>query len=292
MLDNFLDYLSLEKGLSPLTREAYGRDGHDFIAWLRTQHITAFNDVHREHIMNYLLALKERKLAPTTLARRLVTIRVFFRYLQQEGLLPANITDAMDSPRLWQVLPDTLSPADVDRLLSAPDPATPRGLRDKAMLEVLYSSGLRVSELVNLKLEDIHEDARYISCIGKGSKERVIPFGRSARDHLNRYLNEVRPRWIRDPSQRGLFITQAGTPLSRKTVWQKIKRYALKAGVRHTISPHTLRHSFATHLLANEAPLRVIQEMLGHADIATTQIYTHVDSGRLKTVHRQFHPRA
>jgi len=292
MLETYLDFISLEKGLSPHTREAYRLDLSDFIAWLQRRHIGTLNEVSRRHIMDYLLDGREKGRSPATLSRRLVAIRVFFRYLHQEGLLAANITDAMDSPRLWKILPETLSVAEVERLLNSPDLKKPQGVRDKAILELLYGSGLRVSELTALTLDDLHADARYLRCTGKGRKERVVPYGVSAQDHLQRYIEEVRPHWNRDPRQRHLFLSRRDLPLSRKTVWRMIKRYALKAGVDHTISPHTLRHSFASHLLANHAPLRVIQEMLGHADIATTQIYTHVDHARLKTVHQRYHPRA
>jgi len=292
MLEQFLDFVRLEKGLSPNTSDAYRQDLGNFIAWLQVRRVNSINKVTRRHIMDYLLDLKDKGRAPTTLSRRLVAIRVFFKFLQQEGLLDVNITEAMDAPRLWKILPETLSVAEVDKLLHAPDLKKPLGLRDKAMLELLYSTGLRVSELVGLKLDDIHSDAGYVRCIGKGRKERIIPYGQSARDHLQRYLDEVRPAWNRDPAQRGVFLTRRDRTMSRKTFWMLIKKYAIIAGVKHGISPHTLRHSFASHLLANQAPLRVIQEMLGHADIATTQIYTHVDSGRLRTVHQKYHPRA
>ena len=292
MLERFLEFLGLEKGLSDNTSSAYRQDLSGFIAWLQRRHIAALNDVTRRHIMDYLLDLREKERAPATIARHLVAIRVFFRFLQQEGLLDTNITDAMDAPKLWKVLPETLSVAEVDRLLNSPDLNKPLGLRDKAMMELLYSSGLRVSELASLTLDDVHADAGYIKCLGKGRKERIVPYGSSARAYLGRYLDEVRPLWNRHPHQRALFISRRDQPLSRKTIWRMIKKYALVAGVSHEISPHTLRHSFASHLLANQAPLRVIQEMLGHADIATTQIYTHVDSGRIKTVHQKFHPRA
>jgi integrase/recombinase XerD len=292
MLEKFLDFLALEKGLTRNTSDAYRQDLNGFIQWLQRRRITSLNEVTRRHIMDYLLDQKEKGRSAATLSRRLVAIRVFFRFLQQEGLLGANITDAMDAPKLWKVLPGTLSVEEVDRLLKTPDLKNPRGIRNKAMLELLYSSGLRVSELVTLNLDDLHEDARYIRCMGKGRKERVVPYGSSARMYIDRYLEEVRPLWNRDPRQRVLFITRRDKPVSRKTVWHIIKRYAVQAGVNHEISPHTLRHSFASHLLANQAPLRVIQEMLGHADISTTQIYTHIDSGRLKSIHQKFHPRA
>ncbi|HMO51398.1 MAG TPA: site-specific tyrosine recombinase XerD [Kiritimatiellia bacterium] len=292
LLESFLDYIALEKGLRPNTRSSYQTDLGDFLGWLHRRKLTTLNDVTRRHIMDYLLELREKNRAPTTLARRLVAIRMFFRYLEQEGLLAANITEAMDAPRLWKILPETLSVAEVERLLKAPDLTKPQGLRDRAMLELLYGSGLRISELVGLTLDDLFPDARYLKCMGKGRKERVVPFGQSAEMYVNRYLSEVRPGWNRDPRQRHLFISRRDQPLSRKTMWARVKRYARFAGVDRDISPHTLRHSFASHLLANQAPLRVIQEMLGHADIATTQIYTHVDSARLKSVHQRYHPRA
>jgi len=292
LVEQFLDFVRLEKGLSENTGEAYRRDLDEFVGWLQRHQVAGLHQVQRRHIMDYLLDQKEKGRAPATLSRRLVAIRVWFRFLQQEGLLATNITDAMDAPRLWHILPDILSVAEVDRLLKAPDLRTPHGIRDKAMLELLYSTGLRVSELVGLQGDQIHDDARYVRCVGKGNKERIVPYGQSAHDHLALYLREVRPLWNRDPAQRAVFITRRDRPLSRKTFWRLVKRYATAAGIRHTISPHTLRHSFASHLLANQAPLRVIQEMLGHADIATTQIYTHVDSGRLKSVHQRYHPRA
>lgn len=292
MLEQFLDFLSLEKGLSKHTGAAYRQDLTHFIGWLQRRKVATLNEVTRRHIMDYLLDQREKGLAPATLSRRLVAIRMFFRYLQQEGLLAANVTDAMDAPRLWKVLPETLGVQEVDRLLDAPDLKTPLGIRDKAMLELLYSTGLRVSELVELTLDALHEEEGYLKCMGKGRKERVVPYGQSARDSLRRYLDEVRASWNRDPQQRALFLSRRDKPLSRKTAWYLVRKYARQAGVHRDISPHTLRHSFASHLLANQAPLRVIQEMLGHADIATTQIYTHVDSGRLRSVHQRYHPRA
>jgi integrase/recombinase XerD len=292
LIDQFMDYLGLEKGLSPRSIEAYAHDLEHATDWLASHGVSDAQSVTRRHLNEYLLSLRDADLAPATIARRLVALRVFFRFLQQENLLAANVTDAMDSPRLWDVLPGTLSPEQVERLLHAPDPATPRGLRDRAMLELLYSTGLRVSELVGLRLDEIHRDARYLRVVGKGNKERVIPYGLSAETHLLRYLDQVRPAWNRAPGQRAVFLTRRDAPMSRKTFWALIRHYARLAGVEQKVSPHTLRHSFASHLLANHAPLRVIQEMLGHADIGTTQIYTHVDATRLRDVHRTFHPRA
>ncbi|HMP74962.1 MAG TPA: site-specific tyrosine recombinase XerD [Kiritimatiellia bacterium] len=292
LLDQFLDYVSLERGLSPNTRQAYAADLGRFLAYLQRAGVSALNKLSRKHVLDYLLFEKERGLNASSLSRRLVAIRVFLRYLQQEGLLAANVTETMDSPKLWKLLPATLSPAEVERLLETPKIDKPRGLRDRALLETLYGAGLRVSELAGLRVEDLQFDAGYLRCLGKGRKERVVPLGGAAATYLRRYLEEVRPHWDRSGHAAEVFLTQRGTKLSRKTVWQLIRRCARDAGITKHVSPHTLRHSFASHLLANQAPLRVIQEMLGHADIATTQIYTHIDGPRLQQVHRQFHPRA
>lgn len=292
LVDQFLDFVTLERGLSPRTREAYANDLERFTENLATQGVTSISELRRDHVMKFLLAGKKTGLVAASLARRLVAIRVFLRYLQGEGLVAHNVTEAMDSPKLWKTLPDTLTQRETERLLQAPDAETRLGLRDRAILEVLYGSGLRVSELTGLKLADLNLDAGYIRCIGKGNKERIVPLGRTAASVLKQYLGGVRPLLARDPGEQGVFLTGRGAPISRKTVWRHVRKHALAAAVGRQVSPHTLRHSFATHLLANDAPLRVIQEMLGHADIATTQIYTHVDPTRLKGVHARFHPRA
>ncbi len=291
-IDQFLDYVSLERGLSRLTREAYAADLHAYTQFLRRRKVGSISQSTRRDVLDFLMEEKDRGQATSSIARRLVAIKVFYRYLVQEGLLAANVTESMDSPKLWKILPDTLSHAEVERLLAAPDLEKPLGLRDKAMLEVLYASGLRVSELVGLTLDNLHFDSGYIRTMGKGRKERVVPIGETARVYVDRYLLEVRPLLAPDDHQRTLFLSRRRTPLSRKTVWRLIKVHARHAGIAKEISPHTLRHSFASHLLANGAPLRLIQEMLGHADIATTQVYTHVDAQRLQAVHHQFHPRA
>jgi integrase/recombinase XerD len=222
----------------------------------------------------------------------LVALRVFFAFLQREGLLDRNVVEAMDSPKLWKVLPNVLSMKEVERLLEAPAGNDRISIRDKAMLELFYASGLRVSEVAELKLEDIHFDSGYLRCMGKGSKVRVVPFGEKSREKLVRYLNEARPAFAKEKADPQIFLTYRGRKFSRKGIWKLIKAYAKRAGIEKNVSPHTLRHSFASHLLANGAPLRVIQEMLGHADIATTQVYTHVDQGRLRAIHAQYHPRA
>lgn len=291
-LDQFLDHLMAERGLSEHTLEAYGNDVHGFIDGLGRQGVRSLNKVSRDHVVTYLLDEKERGLQTSSLARRLVAIRMFFRFLNQEGYLSENVTDVMDSPKLWQVLPDSLTVKEVDALLAAPPPSTPLGIRDRAIIETLYASGLRVSELCTLAIDNLHQDSGYIRCIGKGNKERVVPIGARAREAIEQYLEEIRPGFAPSPDERHLFLTRRGDPFTRQGIWRMIRQYARDAGIGKRVTPHTLRHAFATHLLANGAPLRLIQEMLGHADITTTQRYTHVDSGRLKNVHQQYHPRA
>ena len=292
LLDQFLDYVLLERGLSAHTRDAYGADLERFLKHLRGASVRSLNSVTRNHILSFLMDEKERGIATTSIARRLVAIKVFFRYLAQEGLLKENVTEAMDSPKLWKVLPDALSYEEVERLLLQPDATNPLGVRDRAILETFYGSGLRVSEICGLTLDGLQSEAGYLRCVGKGNKERVVPVSNTALQSVEQYLGEVRPLHTQDDDMRILFLTRRGTGFSRKGMWKLIKQHARDAGIGKNVTPHTLRHSFATHLLSNGAPLRIIQEMLGHADIATTQIYTHVDSSRLKSVHEQFHPRA
>ncbi len=294
LLDQFMDYLTLERGLSANTRLGYGHDLSEFLAFLSRKGRAGIQDVERRDILDFLMESKQKGLAAASLARRLVAVKVFFRHLAQEGLLATNVADAMDSPRLWKILPPTLTPDEVDRLLAAPDVSTPRGLRDRAILETFYATGLRVSELAGLALESLHFDAEYVRCVGKGDKERVVPIGHRAVAAVQAWLERGRPVFAAKTgdASRAVFLSRTGRPLSRVTLWRQIRAYARQAGIRKEISPHVLRHSFASHLLANGASLRVIQEMLGHADISTTQIYTHVDQRRLQSVHHQYHPRA
>lgn len=292
LLDQFSDYIALERGLSEHTRSAYRSDLHQFMDHLNKQKITSINDVRHSHILAFLMAERDRDLSTRTLARRLVAIKVFMRFLQQEGLLNEDAAAAMDSPRLWKRLPDTLSLEEVDRLLAAPDPKTHRGARDRAWLELLYGTGLRVSELAQLRIVDLHMPESYLRCVGKGNKERVVPYGKRAKHALDEYLNFHRDPLLKNRTCDALFVNHRGRGFSRQGLWKLIKFYARQANIKQNVTPHTLRHSFASHLLAHGAQLRVIQEMLGHADIATTQIYTHVDQTRLKSIHKQFHPRA
>lgn len=292
LAERFLDYVSLERGLSPNTREAYSNDLDKFIRHLEKRKIETLNSVTRKHILDFLLEEKNRGLRASSISRLFVSIRVFFRYAYGEKLLDRNVADVMDSPKLWKILPSTLSYKEVCRLLAEPEKKTPGALRDKAILETLYGTGLRVSELADLRLEDLHFEEGYLRCIGKGRKERVAPFSAALAGLLQDYLLKTRPVFCRDPAERHVFATRRGTRMNRKTLWHMVKKRAREAGITKNISPHTLRHSFASHLLHNGAPLRAIQEMLGHADIATTQIYTHIDESRLKAIHEQYHPRA
>jgi integrase/recombinase XerD len=291
-LESFLDHISLERGLSINTRKAYADDLRQFLGWLDQKGATSLNQVSRKQILDHLMAMKARGMSTNSISRHLVSIKVFFRFLQHEGLLDRNVTDTMDSPKLWKILPDTLSEKEVDRLLRAPDMRKPLGVRDRAILEIFYASGLRVSELSNLRLSDLHIDDGYIRVIGKGKKERVIPVAQDSANILKCYLDEIRPMLSENPRLQNVFVSNRETPLCRQRLWQIIKKYTKAAGIMKNVTPHTLRHSFASHLLQNGAPLRVIQEMLGHADIATTQIYTHVNPERLKSIHQKFHPRS
>lgn len=292
LVDQFLDYVTLERGLSANTRAAYGDDLLRFTAFLGHRGTTSCNAVRRQDVLDFLMHEKDRGVGVNSISRRLVAIKVFFAYLQREGLLARNVTEAMDSPKLWRILPNVLTQREVGRLLESPVGDDPLALRDRALLELMYAAGLRVSETAALSLEDVRLDEGYLRCFGKGSKMRVVPFGGKALYALRRYLAEGRALLARGGTVPQCFLTRQGKGFSRKGIWKLIRHHARRAGIDKTVSPHTLRHSFASHLLANGAPLRVIQEMLGHADIATTQVYTHVDDGRLRAVHAKYHPRA
>jgi integrase/recombinase XerD len=293
LVDAFLDHLAIERGLAANTREAYRTDLSQFVSDLQRHGVTQINDVQRQHLTDHLLARRQGGLTPRSLARHLAAIRMFCRFLVRERLLAVDISQTLDTPRLWQTLPHTLDYAEVDQLLAAPKTRTKLGLRDKAMLELMYATGLRVSEVGRLRLSELNLDAGFLRTMGKGSKERIVPVGRQAVDWLQRYLQKARPHFSRGSTTRGeVFLSTHGGKLDRRTIWHHIKKYTRVAGITKNITPHTLRHSFATHLLNNGGDLRVIQEMLGHASVATTQIYTHVDQSRLKDTHYRFHPRS
>ena len=291
LVEIFLDGLSAEKGLSKNTRLAYGQDLRGYLRFLKSRKIASMKAVTRGEIMNFLLAERDRGLEPASVARALVAIRMFHRFLMEEGEVQENVTDALESPKLWKHLPEVLSAAEVERLLDEPNSRQLQGLRDLALLELLYASGLRASEASTLRISQVDLENGILRVLGKGSKERVVPVGRKAREVLGRYLKRTRPEWVKDQASDALFVSRLGKPLSRQSVWAVLKKYARSSGIRKKIYPHILRHSFATHLLEGGADLRVVQELLGHADIVTTQIYTHIDKSRLKSIHKQFHPR-
>lgn len=292
LIEMFLDYIILERGLSDRTREAYAADLAAFADFMMSCGVDRPNAVERDQIVDFLLAEKDRGLSVNSISRRLVAIKVFYAYLQREGLLAKNVTDVMESPRLWKVLPGLLTPREIERLLAAPGGDSPVAVRDRALLELFYATGMRVSELCGLRQDDVHFEEGYLRCVGKGNKTRIVPFGQKSYAALERYLLTVRPKLEKKGPSRFVFLTVRGESFTRQRLWQIVRAYTRRAGIDKPVSPHTLRHSFASHLLANGAPLRVIQEMLGHADISTTQVYTHVDQQRLKAVHHQFHPRA
>jgi integrase/recombinase XerD len=291
VIHQFLSYLRVEKGVSMNTHDAYRRDVEKFQEFAAKKRLT-LEQASRETIVDFLRSLYERKLDSRSVARHLVTLRQFFRFAMIEGYVKEDPTETVESPRFRMGLPMFLSVEEVDRLLAAPDASTIIGLRDKAMIEVMYSAGLRVSELCGLRVSDIHFDAGYLRCMGKGSKERLVPIGRDAMEVVQLYLRESRPKLLRDNSPELLFLNRKGGGCSRHGFWKTVSDSGRKAGLRKKLKPHMLRHSFATHLLDRGADLRAVQMMLGHTDIATTQIYTHVVEERLKQVYRAHHPRA
>lgn len=292
LLDQFVAFSALERGLADNTIAAYINDLHAFLEFLEGQSVQTPDAVTRGHIMDFLEDARESGMAPTSIARRLVAIKVFFRFLLQERVVTVDITDVMEGPRLWRVLPDMLSVAETEQLLRTFRGTDKLERRNRTILETFYASGLRVSELAGLKLTGLHLDQGFVRIVGKGNKERIVPVGRPAQRALRAYIEKTRPLLDKTQAAVHVFLSVNGRPLRRERIWGIVKEAARRAGIHKNIYPHILRHSFATHLLAGGADLRVIQEMLGHADIATTQIYTHVHRDRLAEVHRRFHPRA
>ena len=289
-IDTYLSYLRDVRRMSPNTIESYARD----LAGLAAFAEKLGRDVgglERRDLEAYVRHLMASGLSPRSTARAVACLRGFYRFAAVEQQQEGSPADDLRAPRAWAALPKFLDLEEVDRLLAKPDTTTPRGLRDKALISVLYATGLRVSELISLKLTNLHLDEGYLTCVGKGDKERIVPIGQDATDWVRRYLAESRPRLAASGS-RWLFVNARGTPLSRVGFWKLLKEYGIKAGITRAISPHVLRHSFATHLLDRGADLRAIQMMLGHADLSTTQIYTHVLEARLRAVYDRFHPRA
>jgi integrase/recombinase XerD len=289
--ESFIRYLRTECHLAENTVAAYGRDLKRLFAWLGSRRL---GQLRVSELAGYSAWLAEQGLAPKSVTRHVASLKVFFRYLQLEGAITENQAELLGSQKLWQKVPQVMSAQQVEQLLAAPRKADGWWRRDRALLELLYATGCRVSELSNLRLRDVHLAERYCMCRGKGDKQRVVPLGARAVEAVERYLADERGQLAarRSPTPEWLLLSSRGDRLRRERIWELIKRYAARAGVSAEVSPHSLRHSFATHLLAGGADLRQVQELLGHASIATTQIYTHVDHTRLKRVHQAFHPRA
>ena len=292
LLDMFLDYLVVECGLSENTVAAYRCDLERFIGYLRKYRVRHPREVNVERLADYLVELKDEGLAVSSISRALVAIRMFFRFLWSEGTIRTDCTSLIEAPRLFQALPDFLSIQQVECLLDAPEAETTLGLRDRAMLELLYATGARISEVCNLKVDDVNLEFGYARCFGKGRKERVVPVGRKAVAAIGRYLEAGRPRLLKNRTSEFLLLSRTGRRLDRHSAWRRVERAARRAGLPVKCYPHMLRHSFATHLLERGADLRVVQELLGHVSITTTQIYTHTNKARLRAIHRKFHPRA
>ncbi|HFD92370.1 MAG TPA: site-specific tyrosine recombinase XerD [Gammaproteobacteria bacterium] len=291
MLERFLDALWAERGLSDATLSAYGTDLKGLALWLATARGKTLGEAAREDLMEYLALRVGQKARVRTTARLLSSMRRFYRYLLREGLIDEDPSARIESPRLGRPLPDSLTEADIEALLAAPDTGSDIGLRDRAMLELMYATGLRVSELVALSLPRINLRQGVVRVTGKGNKERIVPLGEEAIEWLERYLEESRTVLMKGRQCDAVFVTRRGAAMTRQAFWYLIKRYAAEAGITRHLSPHTLRHAFATHLLNHGADLRALQMLLGHSDLSTTQIYTHVARQRLKELHAAHHPR-
>jgi integrase/recombinase XerD len=302
LVEDFLQHLRHERGQAEHTQRTYAALLNKFVAWAQTQELNDWKSIELRHLMAFLEHERERALAnqPKNSPRRLssesvyleiAALRAFYRFAEAEKLLPANIAENLSLPRRWKRVPKALTAREIDKLLEPEKPETPQNLCDQAVLELAYASGLRLAELRQVRLEQLHLEAGFINVIGKGNKERVVPLGRKAVVAIQHYLEAGRPKLVTNRSPANLFLTRRGTPFAPVTLWLRIKQRVRRSGVERNVTPHMLRHSFATHLLEHGADLRVIQELLGHANISTTEIYTHVAGTRLREVHRRFHPR-
>ncbi|NOX63747.1 MAG: site-specific tyrosine recombinase XerD [Chloroflexi bacterium] len=297
-VDAFLEHLQVEQGYSPNTIAAYRNDLGQFLAYLEglgpAIRPRGWGNVTRDHVVGYILDMREREYSANTIARKIASIKSFFGHLRSQGEVRMNPTEQLETPKVEKHLPEIMTPEEVERLLDAPSLDTPAGKRDKAMLELLYAAGLRVSELISLNVEDVNFEEGVVRCVGKGDKERLLPVYQRALDYLSLYLEEGRPKFLRgnNGDQPALFLNRRGARLTRQGLWLIIKRYVEQADIQTHVTPHTLRHSFATHMLRGGAGLREVQQMLGHAHISTTQIYTHVTSEHLREVYDETHPRA
>ena len=294
--DIFLNYLTIERGFAANTLESYSRDLFQYLDFLNNQSISTFEQITQRHVIAFFSHLKNQGIGVRSRARVLSTLRGFHKFSINEGVVEGNPLSHIETPRILKTLPDTLSVAEVDTLLELLDDGQPLTKRDKAMLELLYATGLRVSELISLRHADLHLTSGYLRTFGKGSKQRIVPVGEVAVEHLVDYMEQVRPilaqhKTVKKEDSGYVFLNRSGNGLTRQGFWKMIKRRAIQAGITKKVTPHTLRHSFATHLVENGADLRVVQTLLGHADITTTQIYTHVSREHIKKIHKQFHPR-
>ncbi len=291
-VSDFINYLAVERGLAQNTLESYGRDLKQFKEYLNCRKKDIIHDSNKDIIMDYLETLQEKGRAVSTISRNLAAIKSFYQYLVRERFLEKDPAIHLESPKLEKKLPRILSISEVEQLLKQPNLQFPNGIRDKAMLELLYATGIRVTELISLNISDVNLEMGYIKCYGKGSKERIVPLGSIAAKCVQEYISKGRNKLVRTYEEPALFVNHHGNRLTRQGFWKIIKKYAHEASIVKEITPHTLRHSFATHLLENGADLRSVQEMLGHADISTTQIYTHITRNHLKEVYNKTHPRA
>ncbi len=291
-LQNYTNYLSVEKGLAKNTLESYRRDLRKLYGFMKKLEITDLQLVSRDDINQFIFELKKQGCATSSISRCIASIRSFFNFLLQEGLIEKNPAIELESPRLEKKLPRVLTTDEVEKLLSQPSPFEHNGLRDRAMLELLYASGIRVSELVSLNITDFEPQVGFLRCRGKGMKERIVPIGSVAINYVNEYLDKSRAKLLKKNGEPALFVNHHGRRMTRQGFWKILKKYALKSNIHGEITPHTLRHSFATHLIENGADLRSVQEMLGHSDISTTQIYTQITKRKIREVYDKTHPRA
>ncbi len=291
-VDSYYSYLAVIKGLSKNTLESYIRDCKKFILYLKKDNVFELSKIKHSHILDFLTELKYKKSKPRTIARYIVSIKQFFKYLLIEKIITEDPTINIRTPKLSVSLPDILSLQEIEQLLESPDDSTNIGQRDSTMLEVLYGTGIRVSELINLQLNGLNFDLGYIMVMGKGSKERIVPLGSIALRKIKSYVEYGRNALLKDKSSDYLFLNRNGKRMTRQGFWKNLRQYVIKSGINKTVTPHTIRHTFATHLLERGADLRTIQILLGHSDISSTQIYTHIDVKRLKDIHAKHHPRA
>ena len=291
-IEDFIDHISVERGLAKNTVLAYRHDLRVYVEHLDKKKIKSIDDIDRKHVTDFMFKQKKDGLSAKSITRSLAAIKMFHRFLVRESLTKEDPTDLVETPKIWKSVPDVLSTSEVESMIQAAKGRNWQAIRDYAILELFYASGMRVSEMVNLTLDQINLDGGYVRCIGKGNKERVVPIGRRAQEAVEKYCDKVRGKLIKGEETMVLFLSRLGKKISRQSFWKIVKKYKTKANIQKEIKPHTLRHSFATHLLEHGADLRSVQEMLGHADISTTQIYTHVDKERLKGIHQKYHPRA